>query len=87
MRSNNKDYVCHGFLVNIFTKSLHRGGVIWYSLTPQINAQTYIPCNAFFILVEILIENSNIVGQEQVSKEPTMAKLPNRVHSFCFRVF
>ena len=27
VRSNKKNEVCHGFLVNIFTKSLHRGGV------------------------------------------------------------
>ena len=26
-RSNEKDEVCHSFLVEIFTKSLHRGGV------------------------------------------------------------
>jgi hypothetical protein len=25
--SNEKDEVCHSFLVKIFTKSLHRGGV------------------------------------------------------------
>ena len=28
MRSNEKDEVCHSFLVEIFTKSLHRGGVV-----------------------------------------------------------
>ena len=39
--SNKKDEVSHGFLVNIFTISLHRGGVIWYPLTPQTDAQTY----------------------------------------------
>ena len=27
VRSNEKDEVCHSFLVEIFTKSLHRGGV------------------------------------------------------------
>ena len=27
VRSNEKDEVCHSFLVKIFTKSLHRGGV------------------------------------------------------------
>ena len=27
VRSNEKNEMCHGFLVNIFTKSLHRGGV------------------------------------------------------------
>ena len=27
MRSNEKDEVCHNFIVNIFTKSPHRGGV------------------------------------------------------------
>ena len=27
MRSNKKDEVCHSFVVQIFTKSLHRGGV------------------------------------------------------------
>ena len=27
VRSNKKDEVCHSFLVEIFTKSLHRGGV------------------------------------------------------------
>ena len=28
VRSNEKDKVCHNFLVEIFTKSLQRGGVI-----------------------------------------------------------
>ena len=28
MCSNKKDEVCHSFVVEIFTKSLHRGGVI-----------------------------------------------------------
>ena len=27
VRSNEKDEVCHSFVVEIFTKSLHRGGV------------------------------------------------------------
>ena len=27
VRSNKKDEVCHSFVVQIFTKSLHRGGV------------------------------------------------------------
>ena len=27
VRSNKKDEVCHSFIVKIFTKSLHRGGV------------------------------------------------------------
>ena len=30
VHSNEKDEVCHSFLVNIFTKSLHRGGVPIY---------------------------------------------------------
>ena len=28
VRSNEKDEVCYSFLVEIFTKSLHRGGVL-----------------------------------------------------------
>ena len=28
VRSNGKDEVCHSFVVEIFTKSLHRGGVL-----------------------------------------------------------
>ena len=31
VRSNKKDEVCQSFLVVIFTKSLHRGGVPWLS--------------------------------------------------------
>ena len=30
VRSNEKDEVCHSFVVKIFTKSLHRGGVVLY---------------------------------------------------------
>ena len=40
---------------------------MWHSLTPQTDAQTY-HVMSFFILVETLVENSNLVGQEQVSK-------------------
>ena len=40
---------------------------MWHSLTPQTDAQTY-HVMFFFILVETLVENSNLVGQEQVSK-------------------
>ena len=35
MRSNEKDEVCHSFVVEIFTKSLHRGGVSRYVSTMQ----------------------------------------------------
>ena len=41
---------------------------MWHSLTPQTDAQTYHVMSFFFILVETLVENSNLVGQEQVSK-------------------
>ena len=36
VRSNEKDEVCHSFVVKIFTKSLHRGGVI--SVRPNTNS-------------------------------------------------
>ena len=35
VRSNEKDEVCHSFLVEIFTKSLHRGGVLQIALNYQ----------------------------------------------------
>ena len=40
VRSNKKDEVCHSFVVEIFTKSLHRGGVInvGAGLTPETSS-------------------------------------------------
>ena len=36
VRSNEKDEVCHSFVVKIFTKSLHRGGVNSEKSGPQL---------------------------------------------------
>ena len=51
MRSKEKDEACHSFLEDIFTKSVHRGGVI-----------NIINLNVLFIEIDfIAIEiNSNV---------------------------
>ena len=49
VRSNEKDEVCHSFLVKIFTKSLHRGGVS--TLEDHTSSFDYkaVTCLMFFI--------------------------------------
>ena len=49
VRSNEKDEVCHSFVVEIFTKSLHRGGVIvLYELFNRVQTENRFQSDVLF---------------------------------------